>query len=58
MFQGVSLIIIMLIANSTSMYDKKKKKILQKMGIEGAYCNIIKIIYINPQQTLFSTVKN
>ena len=57
MFQGVSLIIIKMIANSTSMYDKKKK-ILQKMGIEGAYCNIIKIIYINPQQTLFSTVKN
>jgi len=58
MFQGVSLIIIKMIANSTSMYDKKKKKILQKMGIEGAHCIIIKIIYINPQQTLFSTVKN
>ena len=31
--------------NSTSIYDKK---ILQKMGIEEPYLNIIKSIYNNP----------
>ena len=36
----------------------KKKKTLQKMGIEGASCTIIKVLYINPWQTFFSTVKN
>ena len=31
----------------------------QKMGIEGTYLNIIKSPYrTNPQQTLFSMVKN
>ena len=30
--------------NSTSVYDKKKKN-LQKAGIEGTYLNIIKAIY-------------
>ena len=33
-------------------------KTLQKAGIEGTYHNIIKAIYDNPQQTLFSMVKN
>ena len=33
-------------------------KTLQKAGIEGTYLNIIKAIYDNPQQTLFSMVKN
>ena len=33
--------------NSTSIYDKKKKT-LQKAGIEGAYLNIIKAIYDKP----------
>ena len=34
-------------------------KTLQKMGIEGTYLNIIKSPYrTNPQQTLFSMVKN
>ena len=33
-------------------------KILQKAGIGGAYFNIIKGIYDNPQQTLSSIVKN
>ena len=36
----------------------KKKKTLQKIGIEGTYLNILKGIYYKPQQTLFSTVKN
>ena len=34
--------------NSTSIYDKKKKKNLQKAGIEGKYLNIIKAIYDKP----------
>ena len=33
-------------------------KILQKVSTEGTYLNIIKAIYDNPQQTLFSMVKN
>ena len=33
-------------------------KILQKAGIGGAYFNIIKGIYDNPQQTLSSMLKN
>ena len=33
-------------------------KILQKVGIEGTYLNIIKAIYDKPQQTSFSMVKN
>ena len=36
----------------------KKKKSLQKAGIEGTYLNIIKAIYDKPQQTLSSMVKN
>ena len=47
------------------VYDKiqhpfmiKKKKTLQKAGIEGTYLNIIKPYMINPQQTLSSIVKN
>jgi len=35
----------------------KKKKSLQKAGIEGTYLNIIKAYMINPQQTLSSMVK-
>ena len=34
--------------NSTSIYDLKKKKTLQKAGIEGTYLNIIKAIYDKP----------
>ena len=36
--------------NSTSIYDKKKKKkkTLQKAGIKGTYLNIIKAIYDKP----------
>ena len=33
-------------------------KSLQKASIEGTYLNIIKPYMINPQQTLFSMVKN
>ena len=33
-------------------------KTLQKVGIEGTYLNIIKAIYGNSQQTLYSMVKN
>ena len=33
-------------------------KTLQKAGIEGTYLNIIKAIYVNPQQTLSSMVKH
>jgi len=33
-------------------------EILQKVGIEGTYLNIIKAIYDKPQKTLFSMVKN
>ena len=33
-------------------------KILQKMGIEGTYLNVVKAIYASIQQTLFSMVKN
>ena len=41
------------------LFIVKKKKTLQKAGIEGTYLNIIKAIYmINPQQTLSSMVKN
>ena len=40
--------------NSTPIYDKNS----QKVGTEGAYLNIIKAIYDNPQPTLFSMVKN
>ena len=36
----------------------KKKKTLQKAGIEGTYLNIIKAIYEKLQQTLSSMVKN
>ena len=36
----------------------KKKKTLQKAGIEGTDLNIIKAIYAKPQQTLSSMVKN
>ena len=36
----------------------KKKKTLQKAGIEGTYLHIIKPYMINPQQTLSSIVKN
>ena len=35
----------------------KKKKNLQKAGIEGTYLNIIKAIYDKPQQTSSSMVK-
>ena len=31
---------------------------LQKVDIEGTYFNIIKTIYDNPQEILFSLVKN
>ena len=33
-------------------------KTLQKVGIEGTYFNIIRPYMTNPQQTLFSMVKN
>ena len=33
-------------------------KILQKMGKEGTYFNIIKAIYDKPTATFFSVVKN
>ena len=33
-------------------------KILQKLGIEGTYLNIMKAYTTKPQQTLFSMVKN
>ena len=33
-------------------------KILQKMGIEGTYLNVVKAIYVSLQQILFSMVKN
>ena len=33
-------------------------RILQKMGIEGTYLNIVKAIYDKPTETLFSLVKN
>ena len=33
-------------------------KTLQKAGIEGIYLNIIKVIYDESKQTLFSMVKN
>ena len=36
----------------------KKNTILQKVGREGIYVNIIKAKYDNPQQTSFSGVKN
>ena len=36
----------------------KKKKTLQKAGIEGTYLNIIKAIHDNSQKTLSSVVKN
>ena len=43
-------------------YDKIQHpfmiKILQKVGIEGTYLNIIKPYMTNPQPTLFSMVKN
>ena len=43
-------------------FDKTKLpfmiKILQKMGIEGTYLNIIKDIYDKHTQTLFSMVRN
>ena len=33
-------------------------KTFQKMGIEGTYLNIVKAIYDEPAETLFSMVKN
>ena len=33
-------------------------KMLQKMGIEGIYLNIVKAIYKNPLETLFSIMKS
>ena len=33
-------------------------KTLQKMGIEGTYLNIVKVIYDSLQQTLVSMMKN
>ena len=36
----------------------KKKKTLQKAGIEGTYLNIIKAIYDKPTKALSSMVKN
>ena len=33
-------------------------KTIQKVGIEGTYLNIIKVIMRNPQPTSFSMVKN
>ena len=33
-------------------------KTLQKMGIEGTYLNVVKAIYDEPAETLFSMVKN
>ena len=36
----------------------KKKKNLQKAGIEGTYLYIIKAYMINPQQTLSLMAKN
>ena len=35
----------------------KKKKPLQKIGIEGIYLNPIKAVYDKSQQALFSVVK-
>ena len=34
--------------NSTPFMTKKKKKPLQKAGIEGTYLNIIKVVYDKP----------
>ena len=39
-------------------FSKFMIKILKNMGIEGTYLNIVKVIYINLQQTLFSMLKN
>ena len=39
-------------------FMEKKKRTLQKVGIEGTYHNIIKAIYENPQQTFSNMVKN
>ena len=36
----------------------KKKKTLQKVGIEGTYLNIIKAYMTNPQLTSYSMAKN
>ena len=38
--------------NSISIYDKKKKKTLQKAGIEGTYLNIIKAVYDKPTASI------
>ena len=32
-------------------------KMLQKIGMEGTYLNVVKAIYVSLQQTLFSMVK-
>ena len=39
-------------------FMEKKKRTLQKVGIEGTYNTIIKAIYENPEQTFSNMVKN
>ena len=36
----------------------KKKKILQKAGIEGTYLNTVKAIYDKPTANIFFSMKN
>ena len=40
------------------LIKKKKKKTLQKAGIEGAYLNIIKVIYDKPTANIILSGKN
>ena len=40
------------------LIKKKKKKPLQKVGVEGTYFNIIQAIYDKPQLISYSTVKS
>ena len=42
----------------TGQRDPFMIKTLQKMGLEGTYLNIVKAIYDEPAETLFSMVKN
>ena len=48
--------------DTVKIFDKIQQsfiiKILQKMGIEGTYLNIVRPYMISLQQTLFSMVKN
>ena len=53
---------MIILIDAEKAFDKIQQpftiKTLQKVGTEGTYLNIIKVIVTNPQLTSYSTVKS